>query len=101
MSTDSVEIVPDEQVTRLTAIVESSDSAIIGMALDGTTDALTTQRALKELKVPNEMIRMTDREEALEYLQDKNNAKPSLFLLDLNMSEMGGFEFLKTVKANE
>jgi len=27
MSTDSVEIVPDEQVTRLTAIVESSDSA--------------------------------------------------------------------------
>ncbi len=42
MSTDSVEIVPDEQVTRLTAMVESSDSAIIVMALDGTTDALTT-----------------------------------------------------------
>jgi len=77
MSTDSVEIVPDEQVTRLTAIVESSDSAIIGMALDGTTDALTTQRALKELKVPNEMIRMTDREEALEYLQE---LKLSIFI---------------------
>jgi response regulator of citrate/malate metabolism len=40
MSTDSVEIVPDEQIMRLAEIVESSDDAINGMALDGTMDYL-------------------------------------------------------------
>ena len=68
---------------------------------DDDTDALTTQRALKELQVPNELIRTTDGEEALEYLQDKDNETPGLILLDLNIPGMDGFEFLETIKADE
>jgi CheY-like chemotaxis protein len=39
-------------------------------------------------------------EEALEYLKDKRNEKPSVMLLDLNMPRMDGLEFLKTVKTD-
>lgn len=68
---------------------------------DDDTDALTTQRALKELQVPNELIRAANGEEALEYLKDKDNETPGLILLDLKIPGMSGFKFLETIKADE
>lgn len=67
---------------------------------DNQVDAITTQRALKELEVTNELVHKGDGEDALEYLRDENNVKPCIILLDLNMPRMDGFEFLETVKSD-
>ena len=67
---------------------------------DDDVDAMTTQRALNELKVTNELIHKIDGEKGLEYLRDENNRKPCVILLDLNMPRMNGFEFLKITKAD-
>lgn len=68
---------------------------------DDQVDAITTQRALKELKVTNELVHKVDGEDALEYLRDEGNVKPCIILLDLNMPKMNGFEFLEIVKSDD
>jgi len=68
---------------------------------DDTVDTMTVKRALKELKVTNELICTTNGEEALEYLRDESKKKPCVILLDLNMPKMTGIEFLKVAKADE
>jgi len=66
---------------------------------DDDVDAMTTQRALNDLKVTNELIHKVDGEEALEYLRQDGNQKPCVALLDLNMPRMNGLEFLSIIKA--
>ena len=68
---------------------------------DDTVDAMTVKRALKDLKVANQLVRAGNGEEALVYLRDENNLKPCVILLDLNMPKMNGIEFLKVVKTDE
>jgi CheY-like chemotaxis protein len=68
---------------------------------DDTVDAMTVKRALKDLKVLNPLVRAGNGEEALVYLNDDNNVKPCVILLDLNMPKMNGVEFLKVAKADE
>jgi len=68
---------------------------------DDDVDSIIVQRALKELKVSNELIRKVDGEDALTYLKDESNPKPCVILLDLNMPKINGFEFLKIAKADE
>jgi DNA-binding response OmpR family regulator len=67
---------------------------------DDDVDAMTTQRALDEIKITNKLIHKIDGEDALEYLRDEDNQKPCVILLDLNMPRMNGFDFLKIVKAD-
>jgi CheY-like chemotaxis protein len=67
---------------------------------DDDVDAITTKRALKEIKVSNELIHKLDGEDGLNYLKD-GNAKPCVILLDLNMPKMNGFEFLREIKNDE
>jgi CheY-like chemotaxis protein len=62
---------------------------------------MTVKRALKDLKVANQLVRTGNGEEALVYLKDENNTKPCVILLDLNMPKMNGIEFLKVIKADE
>ena len=67
---------------------------------DDQVDAMTLRRALRELKVVNDLVHKTNGEEALEYLQNSNNRKPCVIFLDLNMPKMNGIEFLQIAKAD-
>ena len=77
------------------------DSKSILLLEDDTVDAMTVKRALKDIKVTNPLVRTCNGEEALAYLNDHNNEKPCLIMLDLNMPKMNGIEFLKIAKNDE
>ena len=68
---------------------------------DDRVDAMTVRRALKDLKVTNQLICTTNGEGALEYLRSESNKKPCVILLDLNMPKMNGIDFLKIAKGEE
>ena len=68
---------------------------------DDSIDVMTVKRAFRDLEVKSELIPTGDGEEALTYLRDDGNTKPSVILLDLNMPKMNGTEFLKIVKADD
>ena len=68
---------------------------------DDQVDAMTVERAFKEIKVPNKLIVVTTGEEALAFLKDEKTEKPCLILLDLNMPRMNGLELLKIIKQDE
>jgi CheY-like chemotaxis protein len=68
---------------------------------DDDVDAMTTKRALNEIKVTNELIHRVDGEDGLDYLRQDDTEKPCVILLDLNMPRMNGFDFLKHIKDDE
>ena len=68
---------------------------------DDQIDAMIVKRALKEIKVTNQLDIAADGEEALALLQKPDNEKPGIILLDLNMPRMNGFEFLQTIKQDK
>ncbi len=67
---------------------------------DDSVDVMTVKRALRDLEVTSNLVPTGDGEEALAYLRDDENTKPSVILLDLNMPKMNGIEFLKIIKAD-
>lgn len=68
---------------------------------DDSVDAMTVKRAFKDLNVVNPLAHTLNGEEALDYLKSKENKKPCIILLDLNMPRMNGIEFLQVVKGND
>jgi CheY-like chemotaxis protein len=65
---------------------------------DDSIDAMTVKRALKDLKVTNQLVHVINGEEALEYLRNESNKKPCVILLDLNLPKLNGLEFMKIAK---
>lgn len=68
---------------------------------DDSVDAMTVKRALKEIKVTNELVVTSNGEEALAHLQNRTQPLPGIILLDLNMPKMNGIEFLNIIKNDD
>ena len=67
---------------------------------DDMIDVMTVKRALKEIKISNEIIVADNGESALEILE-KIETKPCIILLDLNMPKKDGREALKEIKQDK
>lgn len=65
---------------------------------DDEVDALAVSRCFKKLKIKNRLLLATDGERALALLREEE--RPCLILLDLNMPRMSGLELLKEIKAD-
>lgn len=65
---------------------------------DDRVDAMTIDRVLKELEVPNRAVFCTDGVEGVEYLNEHRSTLPAIILLDINMPRMNGIEFLRIIR---
>lgn len=85
----------------------TKDAIVILMADDDDDDFMLTEKALKESKLLNTLVRVRDGQELLDYLQkrgdyaDVETVRPGVILLDLNMPRMDGREALKEIKTND
>jgi CheY-like chemotaxis protein len=80
---------------------------VIVIAEDDDDDFLMAKEALEEARVVNDLYRVKDGEELMDYLLrrevyevPKTSPVPSLILLDLNMPRKDGREALQDIKAN-
>ncbi|KKW04869.1 MAG: Response regulator receiver protein [Candidatus Saccharibacteria bacterium GW2011_GWC2_48_9] len=84
-----------------------NDPMVILMADDDDDDYMLTKKALKESKLLNDLVRVSDGEELLDYLlkrgeyEHKPTPRPGIILLDLNMPRKDGREALKEIKEHE
>jgi len=69
---------------------------------DSETDAMIIQQALSSVMVGNEFSTLNNAADAIDLLNQKGkfetSAQPNLILLDLNMPDFNGFEFLRVIK---
>ena len=74
---------------------------------DSATDAAMAARAFKRAKVTNPLKIVCSAEDGLDYLlgndgnKKRKRARPQLILLDLNLPQMSGLEFLRRIKSDE
>jgi CheY-like chemotaxis protein len=75
---------------------------------DNPNDAELAMRALKKNKLANNVIRVSDGEEALDFIFARGQYKtrerlniPKLILLDLKLPKVDGLELLKIIKADQ
>jgi CheY-like chemotaxis protein len=87
--------------------MKKDSSIVILMADDDDDDYMLTQKALKESKLLNKLIRVKDGEELLDYLYSRGDYaegqktnRPGVILLDLNMPRKDGREALKEIKSD-
>jgi CheY-like chemotaxis protein len=84
------------------------DDALILFVDDKPFNADLFVRVLRRCGYTNELVRVGDGVEALDFLFGKEDhagrdvgVKPRLILLDLNMPRMGGLETLRRLRADE
>jgi len=85
----------------------NENAIVILMADDDDDDFMLTKKALKESKLLNELIRVEDGEELIDYLKQRgkyegaDTKRPGVILLDLNMPRMDGRAALREIKSDE
>lgn len=68
---------------------------------DDDVDYMAVQRAMRQLRLLNPLVRARDGIEAFAILTSLDTIKgPYLILLDLNMPRMNGFEFLERIRSD-
>jgi two-component system, chemotaxis family, response regulator Rcp1 len=71
---------------------------------DNEGDIILIKEAFKEGKIKNSLSSVQDGQEAIDYLQKKekykNELKPDLILLDLNLPKVDGIEVLAFIKSD-
>lgn len=87
-------------------MTSKKDSIVILMADDDDDDYLLTEKALKQSKLLNKLIRVADGEELIDYLKGRGSyaeqtvERPGVILLDLNMPRKDGREALREIKSD-
>ncbi|MCR3923165.1 MAG: response regulator [Firmicutes bacterium] len=74
---------------------------------DNMSDAELTLRALRKENLTNNIVHVTDGEEALDFLYNRNafsdrhpDWKPKIVILDLKLPKVDGLEVLKVIKSD-
>ena len=72
---------------------------------DSEEDAELTMRALTKARLANAVHRVSDGQEALDFLfstgpYERNEAKPRVVLLDLKLPKIGGIEILQAIRSD-
>jgi two-component system, response regulator len=82
-------------------------SSVILLVEDNDDDAELTLRALRRNKVANEVVRLADGVEALEYLEANGRFEgrnrsdvPDLVLLDIKLPRVNGLEVLRSMRSD-
>lgn len=83
-----------------------TDSLVIVLAEDDAGHAQLVKRNLQRAGIANEIVHVTDGQEALDYVFRKGGhtgraGQPMLLLLDINMPRIDGVEVLRQVKQND
>lgn len=88
-------------------MLTKKDPIVILMADDDDDDYLLTEKALKQSKLLNKLIRVSDGEELIDYLKGRGAysgqkvERPGVILLDLNMPRKDGREALREIKSDD
>lgn len=71
---------------------------------DSETDSVLIQEAIKQTVMANSVYAVSEPDEALRFLNNKGDfidvPKPDLIIMDLNMPNIDGHEFLKLIKGD-
>jgi two-component system, response regulator len=84
---------------------EDYNTVEILLVEDSEEDAELTMRALTKARLANAVHRVSDGQEALDFLfangdYEHNEAKPRVVLLDLKLPKIGGIEILRAIRAD-
>jgi CheY-like chemotaxis protein len=67
---------------------------------DDMIEVMKLNRTISKLELPHKIIEANNGEEALQFLQKKDEL-PDIILLDLNMPKLNGIEFLSILKNDD
>ena len=67
---------------------------------DDMIEVMKLNRTISKLELPHKIVEANNGEEALEFLQKKDEL-PDIILLDLNMPKLNGIEFLSILKKDD